>query len=192
MRRATACFTVALSLSVSVLTACGPTPPATDQPDDLMPTVASVPEPEQGTPTLQLTAVTEMPGMPTKLRADMPEVVDFDVWQDFMPGPKTGNLIHSVLTIRMLCPVDMTAYDISGSVALKRADDSDLIASMLQVNSFDDTGTAGVKQISLVMQPVLPSMTLIEGEIVNGAPNNLLGGVQVDVMLPETELLFTH
>ncbi|MEO5951295.1 MAG: hypothetical protein ABIQ44_02400 [Chloroflexia bacterium] len=179
-----------------VLVACGPTGQRANQPDEPTPTpVDALPELPTTTPTaanVEPIPTTSMPGMPANLCAQLPNVISFDVWQDFMPGPKSGNPLRASLIVELVCPTNITIADISGSITIKRKSGEEIIATPLKLDSMVDTATANVKQLSLTIRPEPPTVTLTEGELVSGTATLTIGQAQVDIPLPETELTFTH
>ncbi len=184
-----------LALTTLTLSACGPSEPGVTQPVEATatPPIALTGPAASPTPSSAgATTPTSLPGMPTSLCAQPPNVINFEVWQDFMPGPLSGNPLHAALTVELLCPDGVTAADIGGSISIKRVSGSEIITAPVQLDSMADTATSGVKQLSLSMQPGPPSDTLSEGELLTGTASLTIGKDQVEVQLPETAVLFTR
>jgi hypothetical protein len=131
--------------------------------------------------------------MPDNLCAEPPTMIEFLVWQDFMPiVPPAGPPLHATITVDMQCRPDLEPADIQGTVVLRRAGDVDIVASPLQADGLEDTASTGIRRIFLSMQPVAPPMTLTEGESITGTATLTIDGQQVHIDLPATPLQFTH
>ena len=185
-----------LALAALLLAACGPAQNGGQQPVDATLTAAITPT--EALPTTTAVAspqgeASPVPGMPDKLCAQPPTVIEFSVWQDFMPiVPRDGAHLHAALILEMQCPPGLTPADIRGSITIRRADGTEILAATLQVNELEDAATSGVKRISVYMESAPPPMTLTEGEMVSGTAILNVGQQQVEIQLPETPLQFTH
>ena len=134
-----------------------------------------------------------MPGMPSSLCAQPPQVTEFYVWLDMMPGPKPSEKpLHAALTIEIQCPPNVTPADIQGRITIQRADGVDVLTSPLQLDGIADATTSGVKQLSFSMQPAPPPVTLTEGEILAGTAKLTVLQQQIEIQLPETPLEFIY
>lgn len=130
--------------------------------------------------------------MNDNFRAQPPNVSSFDVWQDFLPGPKSGNPLHVSLTIEMAYPANITVEEVRGNIRIERKNGEVITSTGLQLNSMEDTSMAGVKQFSFTIKPEIPKLMLREGELIRGVAMLRMGQDMVEIPLPETELMFTY
>lgn len=122
-----------------------------------------------------------------------PSVVDFAVWQDFMPGPgpKTRPL-YAGIVLELHPRVDLTAVFFEAAITLRRADGTQVLAAPMEVGEIFESGTSGRKQVNLAMQVAPPPAGLNEGDVISGTATLMLAAVTIEVPLPETTLMFTY
>jgi hypothetical protein len=123
-------------------------------------------------------------------------VVDFQVWQDFMPGLKAGNApLHASVTLAIQWPQKITPDVTKGTVTLVRASGEHVVTGDLQLAQWDQGSgpqTSGPQQVVFAMTPQTVPVQLIEGEMLHGTVTVTLDGQPRMAELPEAALLFTH
>jgi hypothetical protein len=176
---------LALLLITFLLTGCGGEQ-AGDAPSA---TVTSAP-----TPPVETTPF--VPGLPIGLCTEDCVVVDFQVWQDFMPSRSAANApLHATVTLDIEWPQQITRDIAQGKITLVRAGGQQVVAADLQLSQVGD-GTAltqpGPQQVVFIMVPQTISIQLTEGEMLHGTITLTLSGQSRTLDLPEAALLFTH
>lgn len=122
-----------------------------------------------------------------------PTAIEFQVWQDFMPGKRDdGPPLHATVVF-FIEGVDTTNG--SGSITLRRASGEEIAKSQLELMRWvDDLGLRqpGPQRVTFTMSAVPASVQLQEGEPIKGTATVRLGGTDLTIELPETPLEFTH
>ena len=123
-------------------------------------------------------------------------VVDFQVWQDYMPAvPPSGPPLHVALTLEVDSAASISRSGRVGSITLQRASGEEIVTADLETTQrVDDMGLVrpGGSQVILTMPPQPVKTQLTEGETIKGMARIEIDGQEVSVPLPETPLMFTH
>jgi len=136
------------------------------------------------------------PGMPVGLCTEECVVVDFQVWQDFMPSRRAANApLHATVTLDIEWPQQITGEIAQGKITLLRAGGEKVVTADLQLSQ--QGGGAGLtqpgpQQVVFIMVPQTLSVQLTEGEMLHGVVTLTLGGQSRTLDLPEAAVLFTH
>lgn len=119
--------------------------------------------------------------------------IEFEVWQDFMPGVRDdGPPLHATVVF-YIEGVDTGSG--SGSITLRRAGGEEIATSQLELlRSVDDLGLKqpGPQRVTFTMSSTPVTIELKEGELIKGTANVRLGGADLTIELPETPLQFTQ
>ncbi len=122
-----------------------------------------------------------------------PTGIEFQVWQDFMPGIREGGPpLHATLVF-YIEGVDISSG--SGSITLRRASGEEIATGQLELARWvDDLGLKqpGPQRVTFTMTAAPVSVELKEGEPIKGIANVSLGEAHLVIELPETPLFFTH
>jgi hypothetical protein len=122
-----------------------------------------------------------------------PTGIEFQVWQDFMPGVRDdGPPLHATLVF-YIEGVDTGSG--SGSITLRRAGGEEIATAQLElVRSVDDLGLKqpGPQRVTFAMKSTPVNVELKEDEPIKGTANVRVGGVDLTIELPETPLVFTQ
>ena len=180
-------------LTLSVGCSNAPVPTATTTP---MPTATIAPQ-GRIEPTLTATAQTQ-PAMtptsyPTTGGSMEPTGIEFQVWQDFMPGTRAGGPPLHATVVFYIEGADTSSG--SGSIILRRASGEEIVTAQLElVRSVDDLGLKqpGPQRVTFSMTATPVSVELKEGEPIKGTAKVRLGGSDLMIELPVTPLQFTH
>ncbi|HYO49779.1 MAG TPA: hypothetical protein VEW94_07995 [Chloroflexia bacterium] len=172
-----------LTLVVGCSNAPAPVPTATTAPQGSVdPTATGQTQPAM-TPT----------SYPTTGGSMEPTGIEFQVWQDFMPGTRQGGPPLHATVVFYIEGVDTGSG--SGSITLRRASGEEIATAQLElVRWVDDLGLKqpGPQRVTFTMTATPVSVELKEGELIKGTAKVRLGGTDLTIELPETELVFTH
>jgi hypothetical protein len=122
-----------------------------------------------------------------------PTGIEFQVWQDFMPGVRDGGPPLHATVVFYIEGVDTGSG--SGSITVRRASGEEIATAPLElVRSVDDLGLKqpGPQRVTFAMRSTPVNVELKEGELIKGTANVLLGGADLTLELPETRLEFTQ
>ena len=151
----------------------------------------------QGSVDPSVTAQTEPGVTPTPYATTggsmEPTGIEFQVWQDFMPGVRSGGPPLHATVVFYIEGVDTGTG--SGSITLRRTGGEEIATGQLElVRWADDLGLKqpGPQRVTFAMNSIQTAIALKEGELVKGTANVLLGGVDLTIELPETSLQFTQ
>ncbi len=137
-----------------------------------------------------------VPGLPVGLCTGDCVVIDFQVWQDFMPSRSANSaLLHSTLTLEIEWPQQITQDIAQGTITLVRAGGRQVVTADLQLSQpgvWTGQSQPSPQQVVFIMVPQSLSIQLTEGEMLQGAVTLTLGGKARTIDLPEAALLFTH
>lgn len=131
--------------------------------------------------------------MNNSLLSQPPSVVDFAVWQDYMPGPgpRTRPLYAGVV-LELHQRVDLSTAHFEAAITLRRADGTQILVAPLDVGPTFEGGTSGGTQFNLSMHVAPPPPGLTEGDSVSGTITLVLATQTIEVPLPEVALMFTY
>jgi hypothetical protein len=122
-----------------------------------------------------------------------PTGIEFEVWQDFMPGTRAGGPPLHATVVFYVEGVDTGSGN--GSITLRRANGEEIATAQLElVRWVDDLGLKqpGPQRVTFTMSSTPVSVELKEGEIIKGTAKVRLGGTDLMIELPEVPLQFTH
>jgi hypothetical protein len=124
-------------------------------------------------------------------------VVDFQVWQDFMPGPaRSAPPLHAVVELEVSNGAGVGADSAGGTITITRQSGEVLLsaARLILGQQSADLATAqpGPRRLSFSIEPGHVATTLTEGETLQGTATVTFGGRRFDLTLPQTSLVFTH
>jgi hypothetical protein len=122
-----------------------------------------------------------------------PTGIEFQVWQDFMPGVRAGGPPLHATVVFYIEGIDTGSG--SGSITVRHASGEEIATAPLElVRSVDDLGLKqpGPQRVTFAMSSTPVNMELKEGELVEGTANITLGGANLTIELPETRLEFTQ
>lgn len=177
-----------LALSVGCANAPSPVPTAT--------TAAMPTAPQAGvdpTATGQTQPAMTPTSYPTTGGSMEPTGIEFEVWQDFMPGTRAGGPPLHATVVFYIEGVDTGSGN--GSITLRRASGEEIATAQLElVRWVDDLGLKqpGPQRVTFTMTATPVSVELKEGEIIKGTAKVRLGGTDLTIELPEVPLQFTH
>lgn len=121
------------------------------------------------------------------------KIVDFQVWQDFMPRVNAGDPpLHALVAIEIEASNALTP---TATVTLSRAAGETIVQaplSLLDGTPPTEGSAPGTVRLEFNMQSASVPMQLTEGEKIGGTVTLNLGGREVNLPLPEAELMFTH
>ncbi|HYP40776.1 MAG TPA: hypothetical protein VEX13_10495 [Chloroflexia bacterium] len=184
---------LALCALLTLVVGCdnAPVPTATITP---MPTATTAPQGSVGpTATAQTQDGMTPTPYPTTGGSMEPTGIEFQVWQDFMPGRRDdGPPLHATVVF-FIEGVDTSSG--SGSITLRRASGEEIATAPLElVRWADDLGLKqpGPQRVTFTMTSTPATMELKEGEPIKGTASVRLGDTDLKIELPETPLEFTH
>jgi hypothetical protein len=180
-----------LMLVVGCSSAPAPVPTATTA---VMPTAMTTPRADiDPTATAQTEPAMTPTSYPTTGGSMEPTGIEFQVWQDFMPGTRAGGPPLHATVVFYIEGVDTASG--SGSITLTRAAGEEIATAQLELlRSVDDLGLKqpGPQRVTFTMTSTPTSVELKEGELIKGTVKVRLGGTDLTIELPETALVFTH
>jgi hypothetical protein len=125
-----------------------------------------------------------------------PKVVDFQVWQNFMPMvPASGAPLHAILTLEISSTLGLNTGNTGGTITITRLNGEVIANSKLSISEqSDDLGMAqpGPRRLTFVMGPAAINTRLTNGEMIQGTATVTLGDRRFDLKLPQTAVLFTY
>lgn len=124
------------------------------------------------------------------------KLIDFQVWQDFMPRIGNGGPpLHATLIIEAQNVPGVSASNSGGTVNIMQPNGELIVSAPLRLNEQeDDLGMAqpGARQMGFIMQPAQISVKLKENQMVKATANLKLGDRDATVEVPEAGVTFTH
>ena len=124
------------------------------------------------------------------------EVVDFHVWQDFMPGLREGGPpLHATDLLRAEGLAGIRAGIAAGTITISRPGGESVVRSpitLVEALTVPESGAEGKMELQLAMAATPVSIELTENEPLAGKLDLTLGGSNATLDLPSTPLMFTH
>jgi hypothetical protein len=124
-----------------------------------------------------------------------PAVVDFKVYQDFMPMvPASGAPLHAFVTLEITgksAPGDIVS---GGQITITRPSGEVITTAGLVTDRQPDDRTLaqpGTRQVVLTMERTSISTKLTDGETLQGTATVTVGGRSYTLKLPQTKVVFT-
>ena len=187
VRRSVLLFLTALGLLLA--SACGATSDQSGTPQS-EPTATS---PDAAAPTDTPRPVTTPTPNGGNVRL---EVIDFQVWQDFMPGIREGGPpLHATVLLRADGLSEVRPGVTVGTITISRPGGETVTqapVTLVEAVTVPGAEGQGKMDLQLAMAPSQVSIELTENEPLVGKLELTLDGSSITLDLPETPLMFTH